>query len=42
MFHDGSGLDCSVFIDDKFYAECFCPASDLIFADEDSQVRRDS
>lgn len=46
MFIDGSGLDCSTFIEDplrggpRVVAECSCPSSDLILAPEDGLVTR--
>lgn len=45
MYHDGSGLDCTVFPaghpygqDDKYVQECVCPPEYLILAPEDKLV----
>jgi hypothetical protein len=41
MYHDYSGLDCTTFIEGEgIFKECDCPASELIFADEDAWVKR--
>ena len=46
MYADGSGLNCSRVIRDAegnvtgIAEECSCPASDLIVAPEDAEVRR--
>lgn len=43
MFHDHSGLSCSMlFMDraDPLVHECACPASDLVLAPEDKLVGR--
>jgi hypothetical protein len=50
MYHDGSGLDCTTFVEERNEAgqvtggrivdECNCPPSDLIRAPEDAMVRQ--
>lgn len=38
MYSDGSGLDCIKVKDGSIVAECECPSSDLILAEEDKLV----
>jgi hypothetical protein len=38
MYSDGSGLECSTYINGRIIEECNCPASDLIRAPEDKDV----
>jgi hypothetical protein len=43
MYQDGSGLDCSQYFpmrEDPIVKECSCPASDLILAPEDVEVKK--
>ena len=40
MYHDGSGLDCTMIVDGKIVRECDCPPSDLVIAPEDALVTR--
>lgn len=40
MYEDGSGLDCTTFVDGRIVHECDCKSDQLVLAPEDSEVKR--
>lgn len=40
IYSDGSGLDCTTFLDGNFVGECSCTSKDLVLVPEDAEVKQ--